>query len=106
MYYYLTNEQVKELRNRSKANGWEQLPMQGANNRAYYRHNGNKVQLKSYDTIVFEYDTETGELIRKWDGYSATTLKHVQMFVCWLFNKPYYRNQTFGKANWDAMYIG
>ena len=103
MYDYLTKEDVKAIRNDSKANGWEPLPIKGANNRAYYRHNGNVIQLKSYNTIVFEYDTTTGECARKWGGYSATTLKHVEMFRCWLANIPYRRNTTWGKANWDSM---
>ena len=105
MYSYLTNEDVKAIRNDSKANGWEPLPIKGANNRAYYRNNGNVIQLKSYDTIVFEYDITTGEYVRKWDGYSATTLKHVEMFCCWLEGREYHRNTTFGKANWEGMYV-
>lgn len=103
MYNYLTNEEVKAIRNNSKANGWEPLPIKGANNRAYYRRNGNVIQLKSYNTIVFECDITTGECTRKWDGYSATTLKHVEMFRCWLANIPYRRNTTWGKENWDSM---
>ena len=105
MYSYLTNEDVKAIRNDSKANGWEPLPIKGANNRAYYRNNGNVIQLKSYDTIVFEYDIATGEYVRKWGGYSATTLKHVEMFCCWIESRPYHRNSTFGKANWEGMKV-
>lgn len=105
MYSYLTNEDVKAIRNDSKANGWEPLPIKGANNRAYYRNNGNVIQLKSYDTIVFEYDITTGEYVRKWNGYSATTLKHVEMFCCWIEGRTYHRNSTFGKANWEGMKV-
>ena len=107
MYGYLTNEEIKNLRKNSINNGWNPLPVNGANNRAYYRvcDNGN-IQLKSYDTIVFEYVCETGELVRKWSGYSATTLKHVEMFVCWLGGTEYRKNTTFGKANWEKMYVG
>lgn len=101
--YALTSQQTTALKNRSVANGWTVLPVQGANNRAYYRRNGDALQLKSYDTIVFEYNTATGELTRKWGGYSATTLKHVQMFVDMINGTHYRRNSTFGKANWEAM---
>ena len=101
--YALTSQDATALKNRSISNGWNLLPVQGANNRAFYRYNDGKMQLKSYDTIVFEYDTVTGELTRKWSGYSATTLKHVRMFLDWINCKPYRRNTTFGKANWDAM---
>lgn len=105
MYYYLTSQEATALKNRSLANGWNLLPVQGANNRAFFRRNGDRIELKSYNTIVFEYNTVTGEFIRRWHGYSATTLKHVQMFVCFITNKPYYRNTTFGKANWEEMYV-
>lgn len=105
MFYALTSQELTALKNRSINSGWNPLPVQGANNRAYYRHNGDSIELKSYDTIVFEYNTATGELIRRWGGYSATTLKHVQMFVCFIFNKPYHRNSTFGKKNWEQMYV-
>lgn len=101
MYYYLTSQEATALKNRSLANGW--CPIANSGNRAYYRKDGDTINLKSYDTVVFSYNTTTGELTRKWDGYSATTLKHVQMFVDMINGKPYRRNTTFGKANWDAM---
>ena len=101
--YALTSQETTALKNRSIAQGWNALPVQGANNRAYYRHNGDTIELKSYDTIVFSYNIVTGELMRHWGGYSATTLKHVQMFVDWINRKEYRRNSTFGKANWEAM---
>lgn len=103
--YALTSQELTSLKNRSIASGWHNLPIDGANKRAYFRHNGNSIELKSYDTIVFEFDTTTGEFIRRWNGYSATTLKHVQMFVCFINNMPYTRNSTFGKKNWEQMYV-
>jgi hypothetical protein len=103
--YALTSQNLTALKNRSIANGWMPLPVEGANKRAYYRHNGDSIELKSYDTIVFEYNTTTGEFIRRWDGYSATTLKHVQMFVCFITNETYRKNTTFGKKNWEQMYV-
>lgn len=103
MFYALTSQDATALKNRSIASGWAVLPVQGANNRAYYRLNGNTIELKSYDTIVFSYNTKTGELMRHWSGYSATTLKHVRMFLDWIDGKHYSRNTTFGKANWEAM---
>ena len=105
MFYALTSQELTTLKNRSIANGWNPLPVQGANNRAYYRANGKSIELKSYDTVVFEYNTETGEFIRRWDGYSATTLKHVEMFVCFITNTEYRKRSTFGKANWEQMYV-
>lgn len=105
LYEALTTQDVRELKARSKAQGWQPLDVQGAYNRAYVRFRNGVWQLKSYDTIVFEYHPETGELVRTWGGYSATTLKHVQMFVCWLNRAEYRRNTTYGKKNWDAMEV-
>ena len=103
--YALTSQELTSLKNRSIASGWNSLPIDGANKRAYFRHNGDSIELKSYDTIVFEYNTITGEFIRRWSGYSAITLKHVQMFVCFITNAPYSKNSTFGKKNWEQMYV-
>lgn len=101
--YALNWNETKAMRDNNIARGWEPLPVQGANNRAFYKNDDVTIKLMSYETVVFEYVIATGELIRRWAGYSATTLKHVQMFMCWLHNEPYRRNTTFGKANWDAM---
>ena len=38
------------------------------------------VALKSYDTFVCYIDKTTGTFYRTWDGYSATTAKHVDDF--------------------------
>lgn len=99
--YALTSSDLHNLKNRSTANGW--CPIANSGNRAYYRKDGDTLKLKSYDTVVFSYNTSTGEMSRHWDGYSATTLKHVRMFTDMIQGKPYSRNTTFGKANWDAM---
>lgn len=104
-YEALTSQDVRELKRRSKAQGWEPLDVQGAYNRAYVRFKNGVWQLKSYDTIVFEYHPETGDLVRTWGGYSATTMKHVQMFVSWCNHTGYSRNQRFIKKAWDAMKV-
>ena len=104
-YEALTTQDVRELKARSKAQGWKLLPVQGAYDRAYYRYNQGVYQLKSYNTIVFEYHTDTGELVRTWGGYSKTTLKHVKMFCDWIAENTYRRNESFGKKAWDAMEV-
>lgn len=38
-------------------------------------------QLKSYDTIVAEYNTQTQKFTKLWNGYSRTTAKHITDFV-------------------------
>lgn len=41
---------------------------------------GNRALLKSYDTEVCEINTATGDFVRYWDGFSATTHKHINAF--------------------------
>lgn len=97
----LNHNDLKNLRARALENGWE--PLEGAGNRAFIRRNGDRLELRSYDTVVFSYNVATGELERHWSGYSVTTLRHVARFMAWLECRPYRRNTTFGKANWEAM---
>lgn len=96
----LTHTDLKNLKARAIAQGWE--PLEGSNSRAYVRRNGERIELRSYDTLVFSYNWMTGEILRHWGGYSATTLRHVERFMCWLQCRPYRRNATYGKANWEA----
>ena len=39
----------------------------------------NLIVLKSYDTEVCRI--ENGKFVRMWDGYSATTMKHINSFI-------------------------
>lgn len=41
--------------------------------------NGEKI-LQSYNTYVCKI-TEKGELVRLWDGYSCTTMRHIKAFL-------------------------
>lgn len=61
------------------------------------KDNGEKVLL-SYNTEVCKI-TSGGEFVRMWDGYSATTMRHVNSFLAY-FNIP-----GGGKAWWDAQAI-
>ena len=36
--------------------------------------------LQSYDTIVCKID-KNGKLVRMWNGYSATTMRHINAFI-------------------------
>ena len=62
------------------------------------RDDGTK-QLKSYDTIVCEI-TPSGDFTRLWSGYSVTTQRHVNSFLCFLGYAGY-----GGKAFWDALSV-
>lgn len=52
--------------------------------KAHAIRNGNRIQLKSYNTIVLEWDEERKTLTRLWNGYSATTMRHVNSFMHFL----------------------
>lgn len=51
--------------------------------------------LQSYDTLIIEVDTNARTIKKLWDGYSKTTLKHVNEFL-----KGY--GLTFNKKEWEA----
>lgn len=53
------------------------------------------IQLKSYDTVVAE--VKDGKFKRLWEGYSATTMKHVNAFIDML------GISGGGKAWWDSL---
>lgn len=53
--------------------------------------------LRSYDTIVCEYDTTAGEFRRLWGGYSRTTANHVNDFRR-LFGLP-----AVSKKEWESL---
>lgn len=65
--------------------------------KALYHEATEAWMLQSYDTIVAMYYVKSGLFIRKWDGYSATTMRHINSFVRFLG----YTNG--GKAWWDSL---
>ena len=67
----------------------------GSNNRAVVIKDGNTVYLQSYDTIVLSVDILTGKIKKLWDGYTATTLKHVNAFL------KGFNGQQFNKKAWE-----
>ena len=90
---YLYPEEVSELRHdvkeRAQRVGVYMLP--NSNNRATYAvknggtDGGYYLVLTSYYTDVAKIDD--GKLIKLWDGWSATTKRHIDEF-CRLFNMP------------------
>ena len=65
--------------------------------RVIEQDNGEKV-LMSYDTKVCKI-TKSGEVVRLWDGYSATTMRHVNSFL------ELFDIAGGGKAFWDKLTI-
>lgn len=47
-------------------------------------YHANAYFLMSYDTVVAMYYPGSGLFIRKWNGYSVTTMRHVNAFVKFL----------------------
>ena len=81
---------------------YELTPMGNDRAKSYYgkakiieKDNGEKVLL-SYDTEVCKI-TKSGEFVRLWGGYSATTMRHVNSFLE-LFNIA-----GGGKSWWDTL---
>lgn len=66
-----------------------------SNNRAVTIDDGTKIYLQSYDTLILSVDTFTGEVKKLWDGYTVTTLKHINTFLAGFglnFNKKTWLN--------------
>lgn len=83
---------------------WYNLETIGCSQKSFYGkakmclHN-DEMLLKSYDTIVCKLDAK-GHFIRLWDGYSATTMKHINSFrvACFL--------PKISKKEWEKMEVG
>lgn len=88
---YLTSDEKSQLRNNRKAEN--AVPLPGANDRAYIRKDGeNKYTLVSYFTDVCQ--VAGTDFIKLWDGYSVTTMKHINAF-CNLIGRA-----GFNKRSW------
>lgn len=57
-------------------------------------HRGNSYYLYSYDTLVAVWD---GTMHRKWDGYSATTARHINEFA------RQYEGHGYTKSQWEKV---
>lgn len=61
------------------------------------KDNGEKV-LQSYNTQVCKI-TASGEFVKMWDGYSVTTMRHINSFLQF-FDIP-----GGGKSWWDSLEV-
>lgn len=89
----LNREEVTELsRNvkQRKKNG--SYSLEGFNNRATIREEGNTIILTSYYTDVCAIID--GHFVKLWDGYSATTMKHINTFC------KHFGFKGFNKRGW------
>ena len=78
----LDTQELKELRAQYKQD--HGILLNGFNNRAIVIKVKGGFVLKSYNTNVAYYDIGNDEMIRTWDGFSVTTLKHINIFRSWL----------------------
>lgn len=58
-------------------------------------HENGFVSLVSYSTIVCSIDTKTGEFKKHWNGYSLTTMQHINSF------RNMYGLETMSKKHWN-----
>ena len=56
--------------------------------------------LQSYSTFVCYYNSDTREFVKLWDGYSATTMRHIESF------RDHYGLSAIGKKEWEALPVG
>ena len=80
---YMSNEDIKDLRQEYKAikatnNGYA---LEGFGGRAIIKpdNNGNLI-LQSYYTDVCSYNLKSDKFTKTWNGFSVTTLKHINIF--------------------------
>ena len=60
---------------------------------------GNIIKLQSYETIVCEYNTKSGEFRKLWGGWSNTTGRHITEFC------KQYGISNGGKKWWDSLKV-
>ena len=56
-------------------------------NRAITIETDEDIYLQSYDTLILKKNKRTGKVKKLWDGYSKTTLKHINEFLGTHMNK-------------------
>ena len=81
---YMTAEDQKDMRRAYKEEKQNNraFALEGFNGRALIlpKNGGDELILKSYYTEVCSYDINTGLFSKHWEGYSNTTLKHINLF--------------------------
>ena len=94
---YMDNNDIRELkaeyRDITKTN--KGYALEGFGNRAIVKitDTGDLI-LQSYYTDVCRYNLKTGEFIKLWEGFSVTTLKHVNIF------RRFLALNTISKREW------
>ena len=79
---YMKPDDIKEMRSEYKeiATNKNAFALQGFGGRALVIRDGDVVTLQSYYTEVCRYNMKTDTFEKLWDGFSVTTLKHINLF--------------------------
>lgn len=93
--YLMENPKKEAVLQNAKVNGMVNI-LPNSNNRAVTIETNEKIFLQSYDTVILSVDKETGKIEKFWDGYSVTTMKHINDFL-----SPY--GKKFNKKAWLAL---
>jgi len=94
---YMSNQDIKDLRQEYKAIKADNkgYALEGFGGRAIIKitDNGNLI-LQSYYTDVCMYDIKADKFTKTWNGFSVTTLKHVNIF------RRFLGLETISKRTW------
>ncbi len=94
---YMSNKDITELRQAYKAIKADNkgFALDGFGGRAIIKtdENGNPI-LQSYYTDVCRFDLKERKFIKTWNGFSVTTLKHINIF------RQFLGLETISKRTW------
>ena len=98
---YMSNQDIKDLRQEYKGikaenNGYA---LDGFGGRALIIPEGDKLILRSYYTNVCEFDLKTEKFTKTWNGFSVTTLKHINIF------RRFLALNTLSKREWIELEV-
>lgn len=97
--YLMMNPKKADVIENAKKEGVSVI-LPNSNNRALAIFNNTAKYLQSYDTLILkvEYIGDKIKITKLWNGYSKTTMKHINEFM-----KPYTgAENTFNKKEWEA----
>ena len=92
--YLLTSPRKRDVIQNAKIDGVVSI-LPDSNNRAVVIETDREKVLQSYDTLILSVEKTTGKIHKLWNGYSVTTLKHINEFLrpyCMSFNKKEWQN--------------
>lgn len=98
---YMKSQDIKDLRQEYKAikAGENAYSLEGFGGRALIIPDGNKLILRSYYTDVCEFDLKTEKFTKTWNGFSVTTLKHINIF------RRFLALNTLSKREWIELEV-